>query len=51
MLSKQDYLEALTKEIEAPNDGHLDAYLQPFIGAQIPRENAVPFVETDAEIF
>lgn len=37
--SKQDYLDALTKEIEAPNDGHLDAYLQPFIGAQIPREN------------
>jgi cell filamentation protein len=29
----------LTAEIEAPNDGQLDAYLQPFIEAPIPREN------------
>lgn len=36
--SKQPYLDALTKEIERPNDGHLDAYLQPFIQAQIPRD-------------
>ena len=37
--SKQPYLDALTKEIQAPNDGHLDAYLKPFIEPQIPREN------------
>ena len=35
--SKQPYLDALTKEIETPNDGHLDAYLKPFIEPQIPR--------------
>lgn len=36
---KQSYLDALTQEIESPNDGHLDAYLKPFIEKQIPREN------------
>jgi cell filamentation protein len=28
---KDDYLSALTKEIDDPNKGHLDAYLKPFI--------------------
>jgi cell filamentation protein len=28
--SKTDYLAALTKEIDAPGKGHLDAYLEPF---------------------
>lgn len=37
--TKQSYLAALTKEIQAPNDGHLDAYLEPFIEPKIPREN------------
>ena len=37
LTSKQPYLDALTKEIQAPNDGHLDAYLKPFIEPQIPR--------------
>ena len=37
--SKQSYLDALTQEIESPNDGHLDAYLKPFIEKQIPRKN------------
>ena len=37
--SKQQYLDALTKEIETPNDGHLDTYLKPFIEPQIPRES------------
>jgi cell filamentation protein len=37
--SKLSYLDALTQEIESPNDGHLDAYLKPFIEKQIPREN------------
>ena len=36
---KQSYLDALTKEIESPNDGHLDVYLKPFIEKKIPREN------------
>ncbi len=35
---KQPYLDALTKEIEDPHKGYLDAYLQPFIAGQIPRE-------------
>lgn len=39
LTNKQSYLDALTAEIEAPNDGQLDAYLQPFIEEPIPREN------------
>lgn len=39
LTSKQPYLDALTLEIEAPNKGHLDQYLRPFIAPQIPREN------------
>lgn len=31
-------MQALTLEIEAPNPGHLDTYLLPFIGSPIPRE-------------
>ena len=37
--SKQPYLEALTLEIESPSQGHLDAYLRPFIEPQIPRDH------------
>jgi cell filamentation protein len=37
--SKQGYLAALTKEIESPNCGYLNAYLQPFIEPKIPRES------------
>lgn len=42
--NKHPYLDALTKEIQAPNDGHLDAYLKPFIESQIPRESWLQFV-------
>lgn len=35
---KDPYLRALTLEIEAPNDGHLDAYLAPFVSAAVPRD-------------
>ena len=28
---KDDYLDALTREIENPSKGHLDAYLKPFM--------------------
>ncbi|WP_411881657.1 Fic family protein [Polaromonas sp. YR568] len=37
--SKEPYLQSLTREIEDPNAGHLDAYLGPFISAKIPRES------------
>ena len=36
--TKKSYLEALTNEMQAPNDGYLDAYLKPFIEPKIPRE-------------
>lgn len=35
---KFEYLTALTHEIDAPDKGHLDAYLRPFIDNQISRE-------------
>lgn len=35
---KQHYLSALTKEIEDPNSGHLDAYLKPFISKKVSRD-------------
>jgi cell filamentation protein len=35
--SKVNYLNALTREIESPDKGHLDNYLQPFVENQIPR--------------
>lgn len=34
---KSQYLQALTREIEDPHGGHLDAYLHPFVEARIPR--------------
>ncbi|MBC7603020.1 MAG: Fic family protein [Ramlibacter sp.] len=36
--SKDSYLQALTREIESPNDGHLDVYLKPFIRDKVPRD-------------
>ncbi len=32
---KADYLTALTRELESPGKGHLDAYLTPYIGAAV----------------
>jgi cell filamentation protein len=32
---KADYLSALTKELDNPNKGHLDAYLKPFVRAAV----------------
>jgi cell filamentation protein len=32
---KNDYLAALTKELEDPHEGHLDAYLKPFIKSAV----------------
>jgi cell filamentation protein len=29
--TKSDYLSALTKELDSPGKGHLDAYLKPFV--------------------
>jgi cell filamentation protein len=33
---KADYLSALTKELDAPGKGHLEAYLKPFMRDAIP---------------
>jgi cell filamentation protein len=33
--AKDDYLDALTREIDCPGKGVLDAYLKPFIGAAV----------------
>lgn len=35
---KSTYLSALTKELENPGKGHLDAYLQPFMRDALPEE-------------
>lgn len=35
--NKTDYLVALTREIDDPNEHHLDQYLSPFIGPAIER--------------
>jgi len=37
--NKKSYLTSLSLEIENPNMGHLDHYLQPFIGKMVPREH------------
>jgi cell filamentation protein len=34
---KVEYLTALTRELDSPGKGHLDTYLQPFVGAAIGR--------------
>jgi cell filamentation protein len=35
---KSDYLPALTKELEDPGKGYLDAYLKPFMRDAIPAD-------------
>jgi cell filamentation protein len=35
---KSDYLSALTKELEDPGKGYLDAYLKPFMRDAIPAD-------------
>lgn len=35
---KSDYLGALTKELDEPDKGHLDAYLKPFIQKALPSD-------------
>ena len=35
---KSEYLNALTRELDRPEKGHLDAYLKPFVGPAIGRE-------------
>jgi cell filamentation protein len=37
---KEAYLEALTRELDRPGRGELDAYLKPFVGAAVSREQA-----------
>lgn len=36
---KEPYLQALTREIEAPSGAHLDGYLHPFIAPAVPRDH------------
>jgi cell filamentation protein len=31
-VSKESYLDALTRELERPGTGELDSYLKPFVG-------------------
>jgi cell filamentation protein len=53
--SKGDYLAALTKELEEPHKGHLDAYLKPFIMSAVRRDElaanvaAAPGLDGDGE--
>jgi cell filamentation protein len=53
--SKNDYLAALTKELEEPHKGHLDAYLKPFIMSVVRRDElaanvaAAPGLDGDGE--
>lgn len=35
---KAEYLAALTREIDAPGQWQLDAYLKPYVGRDVPRE-------------
>ena len=42
--SKTTYLDALTREIERPGAGHLDAYLKPFLGKAVGVERLVEHV-------
>jgi len=37
---KAAYLEALTRELDRPGKGELDAYLKPFVGSAVAREQA-----------
>lgn len=39
--NKNDYLVALTRELEDPNAGHLDDYLQPFISDALGQDRLV----------
>lgn len=39
LTKKTPYLQALSREIESPNDGHLDRYLRDFLGPALTRDN------------
>jgi cell filamentation protein len=41
---KSDYLAALTKELELPGKGLLDAYLRPFIKSAVPQSGLAAIV-------
>ena len=43
--NKTDYLAALTRELDEPGKGHLDAYLRPFIQKVADRETQVATLE------
>jgi cell filamentation protein len=41
---KMDYLTALTRELDKPGKGHLDAYLKPFIGLAVGHDRLASHV-------
>jgi cell filamentation protein len=41
---KVEYLTALTREMDSPGKGHLDAYLKPFVGVAIGRDGLASHV-------
>ena len=41
---KVEYLTALTKELDSPGKGHLDAYLKPFVGPAVGRDSLASHV-------
>jgi len=41
---KADYLTALTRELDEPAKGHLDAYLKPFIGSSVGHDRLADHV-------
>jgi hypothetical protein len=42
--NKVEYLTALTRELDSPGKGHLDAYLKPFVGAAIGQDSLASHV-------
>jgi cell filamentation protein len=43
---KTDYLVALTKELNDPEQGHLDNYLQPFIRDAVERQQSASVLKS-----
>ena len=48
---KAAYLTALTRELNHPGKGHLDAYLKPFVGAAVGRDRLSGHVAGAPDIF
>jgi cell filamentation protein len=44
--NKVDYLTALTRELDQPGKGHLDAYLKPYVQKATDRENQIQTLQS-----